>query len=155
MGNYNANFPYNANIPYNYGYSVLVRMRRLDNTTFSRLKQVQYEGMNDLCNIYHVSYATGTYSTDETAMLTGTFNVECGFVFNNGSFRAFREGQSDPAVLDYDVLLRVPSTQPIFLDDRIELVQKGNSLVSGTFSVASAPVVNSSVQHVLLKRVVS
>jgi hypothetical protein len=38
------------------------------------------------------------------------------------------------------------------LDDRFVLTEKGNTQVSGTFTVYGYPVVNSSIQHVKLKR---
>jgi hypothetical protein len=123
-------------------------MRKLQKRDTDRLASTQSEAMNDLCTIYHVSYVTGSYSDDETQVLTGTFNVECGIQLTNGQIQ--ERGQL--LVVDYDAVLRLPSSQLVGLDDRIVLTEKGNTQISGTFMVHGYPVVNSSIQHIKLKR---
>ncbi len=52
-------------------------------------------------------------------------------------------------------MLRIPSTISVRLDDKVTLREKGNTMVSGTFSPYAAPIVNEMVQYVKLKRVVT
>jgi hypothetical protein len=55
-------------------------------------------------------------------------------------------------LVEYDVILRLLSSQIVNLSDNIALVEKGVTAVSGTFVPFSTPVVNSTVQHVQLVR---
>lgn len=123
-------------------------MKKLAQRDTDRLASTQIEAMNDLCTIYHVTYVTGTYSDDETQVLTGTFNVACGIRLTNGQIQ--QRGQL--LLVEYDAIVRLPSTQIVHLDDRFVLIEKGNTQISGTFTVYGHPISNSSVQHVQLRR---
>lgn len=77
--------------------------------------------------------------------------VPCGFDFTNGQLR---QG-SQVLLVEYDAVLRLPSNQPLLITDEVLLIEKGVTVVSGTFTPVSYPTVNSSVQKVNLRRVVS
>lgn len=125
-------------------------MKKLQPRDYSRLSNTQAEVMNDLCNIHHISFSSGTYSTKSTEVRTSVTGVACGFQMTNG--RLVQRGQT--IVVEYDALLRLPANQPVGIADDIELIERGEFVVSGTFKPFSTPVVNSSVQHVQLKRVI-
>jgi hypothetical protein len=74
--------------------------------------------------------------------------VACGFMFTNNGIRQ----SNQLSLVEYDALLRLPDDQPVLITDEIQLLEKGEFMVSGTFRPASQPVVNSSVQYVQLKR---
>lgn len=126
-------------------------MKKLIANELSRLGLVQSEAMNDRCNIIHVTYSSGTYSTKGTESRSMVSGVACGIQFTNGQIRQGTQA----LVVDYDAVLRLPASQTVLLSDEIELVEKGDYLISGTFKPYSQPVVSSSVQHVQLKRVVA
>lgn len=126
-------------------------MKKLNARDYQRLASIQTDTMQDLCNIYHVTLVSGTYSTqirESTVLVSG---VVCGFHLTNGS--VFIRGQA--LTVEYDAVLRITASQPIGLNDTFELVERGNFQISGSFKPFSMPVVNSSVQHVQLKRIVT
>lgn len=115
----------------------------------SRLKQVQAAVMDDLCHIYRVSRSSGTYSTQITETRTLVHSgTPCGIQFTNG--QTVRGGQVQ--FVEYDAILRVVDGITVLMTDEIELVEKGEFQISGTFKPFSHPKVNSSVQKVQLKR---
>lgn len=115
------------------------------------LKRLQNNVMDDLCHIHHISLSSGTYSTKSTEVRTSVTGVHCGIQFTNGSIQS----RGETLLVNYDAILRVPISHPILMTDEIELVSKADNLISGTFRPYSQPVINSSVQHVQLKRVVA
>lgn len=117
-------------------------------TALSRYKTAQSDVMADLCNIYRVTRATGTYSDDDVTLTTGTYQAHCGFYFTNGQIRV--DGQV--LLVDYDVVLRLPLTTPVFLTDQIVLSKKGTTFVSGTFLPTEEPEFGPTAQTVHLKR---
>jgi hypothetical protein len=117
----------------------------------NRLKQHQNDVMDDRCNIVHITRSSGTYSTQSTETRSMVSGVACGIQFTNGQMR---QG-SQVLVVDYDAVLRLPASQTILLSDEVQLIEKGDYLISGTFKPTSYPTVSSSVQRVLLKRTVS
>ena len=123
-------------------------MRLPSDAEINKLKATQEDAMADLCHIYHITLSSGTYgnTTETRTMVSGT---ACGIHFTNG--QTIQRGQV--LLIDYDVLLRVPLSQDIGLKDEVQLIEKGVSLVSGTFKLTSNPTVNSTVQHVQLKRI--
>jgi len=123
-------------------------MRKLQAGELSRLQSVQAQAMNDVCNITQRTFVSGAYSDDETFTTTVISGVPCGIKFTNGQLTS--HGQV--VLLDYDVVIRLSSAQPVGIDDLIDLVEKGTTVVSGTFIPYDSPTVNSSVQHVRLKR---
>lgn len=130
----------------------------LSSDTLARLKRFQADTMDDLCNIYHTTFASGTYSTHGTSIRTGTFNISCGIEFVGRLVKPMEQTsqQSEQiGLIDYDVVLRVPSTQTIFMSDEIELIEKGVTTISGTFKPVDAPKTSSSAQKVMLKRVLT
>jgi hypothetical protein len=133
MGRYNM--PSNLTSPFALGF----------------LKQNQADAMDDLCNIYSISYSSGTYSTQSTKMRTLIASgVICGIVITNG--QVMSRGQVQ--FVEYDAVLRVVDGQTILSNYEFDLIEKGNFQISGTFKVWSQAKVNSSVQKVLLQRVV-
>ena len=123
-------------------------MRKQSASELGRLASVQAEAMNDSCSIYRIALVSGTYGNvneTRTLYLSGT---PCGIQFTGG--QVIQRGEL--TFVDYDVVLRLPDTVTIQVTDEIDLVEKGNFVVSGTFNVHSQPTVNSSVQHVNLKR---
>lgn len=126
-------------------------MRKQSANELGRLASVQSEAMNDLCNIYQVSFASGTYGTQITE--TRSFRhsgTPCGIEFTDGQVQR----RNEVAFVEYDCILRLSDATPVLMSDEIDLVEKGEFLISGTFKPASYPVVSSSVQHVKLKRIV-
>ena len=123
-------------------------MRLPSSTEINNLKATQEDAMADVCNIYHITLSSGTYSTQGTETRSMVSGVACGFVFTGGS--TVERGQV--LLIDYDVLLRIPANITVRLADEIELVEKGVTMASGTFKVTDNPTVNSTVQHVRLKR---
>jgi hypothetical protein len=124
-------------------------MRKQSASELGRLASVQAEAMNDICHIYAVSFASGTYGTKITE--TRTLRVSgaaCGLDYADGSVMR----GNGLVFVDYDVMLRLPASQVISSGDEVELIEKGAFVVSGTFVLASPPTVSSSVQHVKLKR---
>lgn len=112
------------------------------------LTRKQNSVMEDLCHIHHISFSSGTYSTKSTEVRTSVTGVACGVQFTGG--RLVQRGET--ILVEYDAILRLPANQPIFMSDDIELIEKGETIVSGTFKPFAHPVVNSTVQHVQLKR---
>lgn len=125
-------------------------MKKLQTGDYSRLASVQADAMNDLCNITHITFSSGTYSTQGTEARVMVSGVPCGINFTSG--RVVQRGQV--LLVDYDAILRLSDSQPVLLTDEIQLVEKGEFVISGTFKPYSQPTVNSSVQKVPLKRVV-
>jgi hypothetical protein len=121
----------------------------MNTADYEMMKSSQLVLMDDLCNIIHIVRSSGTYSTSSTETRSMVSGVVCGFQFTNGQIT--KGGQV--LLVDYDAVLRLPSSQPVFVTDEVQLMEKGDTMVSGTFRPASNPVVNSSVQRVLLKRV--
>lgn len=124
-------------------------MKNLQPRDYSRLSAVQLDVMDDVCNIRHISFSSGTYSTQATETLTIVSGVACGFEFTGG--KILQRGQA--SLVDYDAVLRLPTSQFIETSDEIELIEKGEFIISGTFRPYSAPITNSSVQIVQLKRI--
>jgi hypothetical protein len=91
---------------------------------------------------------TGTYSDNEVSIRTGTFSVPCGFYFTNGQIK--EAGQVK--MVDYDAVLRLPTNQPIYITDEVELVEKCMVHVSGTFLPTEYPEIGATAQIVHLKR---
>lgn len=125
-------------------------MKKLKPRDYSRLASVQADAMNDLCNITHVTFSSGTYSTQGTETRVMVSGVPCGIDFTNG--QVVQRGQA--LLVDYDAILRLSASQSVLLTDEIQLVEKGEFVISGTFRPSSQPTVNSSVQKVPLVRVV-
>ena len=123
-------------------------MRKLAPRDFDRLASLQSEAMNDLCNIYSVSMASGTYGNNVETRVFSSSGTSCGIQFTNGKTAVRGQVQ----FVDYDVILRIPADVAVGMDDEIDLIEKGDFLISGTFKPYAYPVVSSSVQHVLLKR---
>lgn len=126
-------------------------MRKASSRQLQHNQDAQSAVMGDLCNIYRLTFVTGTYSDDESYTTSGTFNVPCGIHFENGQVRQV-QGNEQVLLLDYDVMLRLSASQTVLMSDDIQLVEKGEFVISGTFQPSSQPTVNSSVQHVPLKR---
>ncbi len=118
---------------------------------YASMKATQAETMNDRCNIYHISTASGTYGTHLVETRTLVSGVPCGFAMIDGTV----VDVGGLLLVGYEVILRVADTQPIGIADEVVLIEKGEFMVSGTFKPAAYPIVNSTVQHVKLKRVVS
>lgn len=112
------------------------------------LKRKQDSVMDDICHIRHITFSSGTYSTKSTEVYTSVTGVACGIQFTGG--KLVQRGET--ILVEYDAILRLPANQPIFMSDDIELIEKGETIVSGTFKPFAYPVVNSTVQHVTLKR---
>lgn len=121
----------------------------LFNPNLSAIKNVQRRAMDDLCNIYRVSRVSGTYSDDETEIVTGTFSLPCGIEFTSGQIK----DRGQVLLVDYDAVLRLPLEPAVNVTDRIELIEKGDTVISGSFMVHAYPKFNSTVQIVQLKRV--
>lgn len=126
-------------------------MKKLQSRDYNRLGDIQNVVMDDLCNIHHITFSSGTYATKITEVDVVVSGVACGFHMTNGSITKLGE----TLVVEYDALLRIASSQPIGINDKIDLIEKGVTVVSGTFAPYSSPVINSSVQHISLKRVIS
>jgi hypothetical protein len=125
-------------------------MKKLQTGDYSRLASVQADAMNDLCNITHLTFSSGTYSTQGTETRVMVSGVPCGIDFTGGN--VVQRGQV--LLVDYDAILRLSASQSILLTDEVQLIEKGEFVISGTFKPSSQPIVNSSVQKVQLKRVV-
>ena len=119
---------------------------------YASMKATQAETMDDLCNIYSVTLSSGTYSTQATKTRTlvasGTM---CGILLTNGQIVQ----RGEIRFVDYDCMLRVQSDLSVKLTYEFDLIDKGNTMISGSFIPASQPVVNSSVQKIKLKRIVA
>jgi hypothetical protein len=115
---------------------------------FLSLKKVQASVMDDLCNIYRITTVSGTYGNVTSQRTLYASGVACGIRMTNGTI--VERGQV--RFVDYDAMLRIVDTIPILTTDEIEPIKKGEFQISGTFKPYSAPTVNSSVQHVQLKR---
>lgn len=111
----------------------------------SFLQNTQKSVMDDLCNITHVYHVTGTHTT---SMVTG---VACGIEFVNSEQAVGLQG----ALVGYNVVLRLPVSQSLLITDTVELVRKGDQLISGTYQIAAYPEYNSTVQKIKLRRVKS
>jgi hypothetical protein len=125
-------------------------MKRISTAQIQRNQGLQSDAMDDLCNIIHISLSSGTYSTQGTethSMISGT---PCGIHFTGG--QVVERGQT--LFVEYDAILRLPAAQSVLLSDEVQLIEKGEFLISGTFNVYSQPTVSSSVQHVPLKRAI-
>lgn len=133
-------------------------MRTLKDAELTRLQSEQVNAMDDVCHIYHVTRSSGTYGTHSTQSRTVVSGVACGIDFPKDVVRNLKQGnvQTSPQLLlmDYDCILRVAPSVSIKLTDEVELIEKGNLVISGTFRPVNPPVLNSSVQKVQLKRVV-
>lgn|SRR5574341_305596 len=122
-------------------------MKKLQLRDFTRLASVQADAMNDLCNIHHITFSSGTYG-NLTETRTTVSGVACGIDFISGQL--IQRGET--IFVEYDAILRLRDTVSILMTDDIELIEKGEFVISGTFKPYSAPTVNSSVQHVQLRR---
>jgi len=125
-------------------------MRLPSDAETNKKKQAQLSNMDDLCNISHVSRSSGTYGTQISETRTTVSNIPCGIDFTNGRIR---QG-SQVLVVDYDAILRISASQTVLLSDEIQLIEKGNIQISGTFKPNSQPTVNSTVQLIPIKRIV-
>ena len=126
-------------------------MRKQTARDFARIANIQSDAMNDRCNILHITRSSGTYSTQGTETRVMVSGVACGFWLTDG--QVMERGQV--LLVAYDATLRLQATQTIGLADEVQLIEKGEFMVSGTFKLSGNPTVNSSVQHVKLKRVVA
>ena len=124
-------------------------MRALPDGELNKLKGSQAESMQDTCHIQRPTMASGTYGNSTETLVYLHSGTLCSFQFTNGSIR--EAGQI--LLVNYDVRLRLPSTVDIRLQDEVTLVEKGNTLVSGSFRPSQLPMVNESVQYVTLKRI--
>lgn len=120
------------------------------NVNLARLQTYQASTMDDRCVVYNIALSSGTYGNITETRTLFASGVSCGIEFTNNQI--IQRGQT--MFVEYDAILRVASDQPIAMTDEILLVEKGDTIISGTFKPYSYPVVNSSVQHVELKRVV-
>lgn len=123
-------------------------MRNQTDAELNKKKTAFQSHLLDMCHIYHTSYSSGTYGND-TESLTMVSGVACSFQVTNGQIQ--ERGQL--LLVNYDAQLLLPADQPVRLRDEIQLVEKGNQLVSGTFRPVSEPAVNNTFQTVFLKRV--
>lgn len=115
------------------------------------LKQQQISVMDDLCNVFSVALSSGTYSTSVTKTRTLVVSgVPCGIQFTNNQI--IQRGEI--RFVEYDVMLRVQSDLTVKMTYEFDLIDKGNTIISGTFIPTSQPVVNSSVQKIKLKRII-
>jgi hypothetical protein len=115
------------------------------------LKKVQASVMDDMCNIYSVTLSSGTYSTSVTKTRTLVVSgVACGIQLTNGQIVQ----RGEIRFVDYDCMLRVQSDLSVKMSYEFDLIEKGDTIISGSFIPASQPVVNSSVQKIKLKRIV-
>lgn len=112
------------------------------------LKSQQASVMDDRCSIYTISRSSGTYGNNVETRAYSYSGTACGIKLTNGQIMIRGQVQ----FVDYDAVLRLPDTIVIQADDEIDLIEKGLFQISGTFKPYSAPVVNSSVQHITLKR---
>jgi hypothetical protein len=118
---------------------------------FVSLKKVQGLVMDDLCNIFSVALSSGTYSTSVTKTRTLVASgTPCGIQLSNGQIVQ----RGEVRFVDYDCMLRVQSDLTVKMSYEFDLIEKGNTIISGSFLPASQPVVNSSVQKIKLKRIV-
>jgi hypothetical protein len=124
-------------------------MRALPDAELNKLKASQRESMQDLCHIQRVTYVSGTYGNNVEQLAYLVSGTTCSFQFMLGTMREANQ----VLLVDYDVMMRIPSTIGIRLDDKVTLIEKGNTMVSGTFSPHTQPIVNEMVQYVMLKRV--
>lgn len=124
-------------------------MRALLDGELNKLKDSQAESMQDVCHVQRPTMASGTYGNSTETLVYLHSGTLCSFQFTNGSIQ--QAGQI--LLVNYDVRLRLPSTVDIRLQDEVTLVEKGNTLVSGTFRPNQLPVVNEMVQYIFLKRV--
>jgi hypothetical protein len=115
---------------------------------FPALKKIQRLVMDDLCSIYTVTRSSGTYGNNVETRAYSYSGTACGIRLTNGQIMV--RGQLQ--FVEYDAILRVSDDVIIHEDDEIDLIEKGQFQISGTFKPYSAPVVNSSVQHITLKR---
>lgn len=123
-------------------------MKKLQPRDFSRLATTQQEAFNDVCHIHHLTLSSGTYSTKVTETRTSITGVHCGIKLTGGTI--VQRGET--IFVEYDAILRLPASQSVAINDDIELIEKGEFVISGTFKPYGMPVVNSSIQHVNLKR---
>jgi hypothetical protein len=130
-------------------------MKKISTAQLQRNVRFQLDAMDDLCNIIHVSRGSGTFGTHSTYTRTVVSGIHCGIEFPQNIERNLRQGTEQLLLMDYDCILRVAPDQTIPLTSEIELVEKGEILISGTFRPVNLPTVNSSVQKVQLKRVVA
>ena len=114
----------------------------------TRLKRIQADVMDDVCHIYRVALVSGTYGNNVESRSLFASGVACGIQFTDG--KIVQRGET--LFVDYDAILRIADTVPITTNDEVELIEKGVTMISGTFKPFSAPTVSSSVQHVQLKR---
>ncbi len=124
-------------------------MRLPSNAETDNKKTSQASNMDDLCHIKHVSMSSGTYG-NSVENYTNVTGVACGIQFTNTNIR---QGGGQVLLVDYDVLLRLPLGTNIFITDEFTLVEKGDTQISGSFKPNGLPTVNSSVQHLQLRRV--
>lgn len=126
-------------------------MRALPDGELNKLKSSQAESMQDTCHIQRVTYASGTYGNSTESLAYIASGTLCSFQMILGTIRETNQ----LLLVDYDVMMRIPSTVGVRLDDLVTLVEKGNTMVSGTFAPHGQPIVNEMVQYVKLKRVVT
>ena len=124
--------------------------RKPTSSQLTKFADEQTDVMGDICNITRITTAVGTYSDDEVLTSTGTLSLPCGFYFTNKQINSGGELK----LVDYDAVLRLPTTQTINMSDQIALVKHGGVGVSGTFQPFSAPDMGISALTVKLKRVV-
>jgi hypothetical protein len=123
-------------------------MRNQSDAELNKKKTAFASHLLDTCHIYHATMSSGTYGND-TESLIMVSGVACSFQVGNGQIQ--ERGQL--LLVNYDATLLLPADQPVRLSDEIQLVEKGNHLVSGTFRPNAEPMVNNTYQTVFLKRV--
>ncbi len=124
-------------------------MRALPDAELNKLKASQAESMQDTCHIQRPTLSSGTYGNTTENLAYVHSGTLCSFQMMQGTLKS--AGQI--LLIDYDVSLRIASDVDIRVADEITLVEKGNTLVSGSFRPYSHPIVNEMVQYVKLKRV--
>jgi hypothetical protein len=123
-------------------------MRPIKAGEITRLQSLQSAAMDDVCHVISVTLSSGTYGNTVETRAYVYSGTPCGIEFTNG--KIIRRGETE--FVEYDAILRIANDKVILMTDEIELIEKGVTVISGTFKPHSAPVVNSSVQKVLLQR---
>lgn len=123
-------------------------MKPITSQELQRLEALQSAVMDDLCHIRRVTLSSGTYGNTVESRVFVVSGQPCGIEFTNGKVTQRGETQ----FVDYDAILRIRDGIFVLMTDEIELIEKGEFQISGTFKPASAPIVNSSVQKIQIKR---
>jgi hypothetical protein len=123
-------------------------MKKISTAQLQQNQRFQLDAMDDLCHIQRITLSSGTYGNTVETRIYAASGTPCGIQFTNGQVK--QSGQI--MFVDYDCILRIVDNISVLMTDEIVLVEKGEFQISGTFKPYAAPTVNSSVQHVQLKR---